>query len=330
LASTKDSAVKTIAALRDEFLRQNVSAGASGEVHRAASRFAVVAAAGELATAAGITGWRKDEALAAASTVFSSWMAGRGTKGSGDDETIIRQVRAFIETHGASRFLSMNPRSTFNGSLISERVSNRAGYKAEKGTEVVTYFVLPETFRREVCAGFDPKAVAKVLAARGHLAHDKNRWDTKATLPEFGKTRVYAVKATIMGSPNTVIGTTTLGSAETTVAGGDSGASGDSGANLQQHQGNRPLGNGPMVSAPDGAAGDSGAFVTVGPVPSDPTDASATGDMATGISVHCIEVDTQGVPVIPSVPTMQGQKTTAPDPIPTMSKNLGGDLDLEL
>ena len=255
-------------------------------------------------------------------------IAGRGTKGSGDEETIIRQVRAFIEAHGASRFLSMKPRTSLDGSLISERVSNRAGYKAEKGNEVVAYFVLPETFRREVCAGFDPKTVAKVLAARGYLAHDKDRWDTKATLPDFGKTRVYAIKACIMGSPVT---TTTVGSTVNSANAGDNGAAGGAVANLQVQQANQPLTNGPVANAVNGAAGDARESATE-PVPIGPTDISAAGDVGNGGRDHCIQAGSEGIPGGPSVPTAQSDRADSrtAEPIPTRSKDLARDLDLEL
>ena len=39
----------------------------------------------------------------------------------------------------------------------------------------VEYFILREVFQREVCRGFDPEAVAKVLRDREHLVHDTGR-----------------------------------------------------------------------------------------------------------------------------------------------------------
>lgn len=53
---------------------------ASGEIRDAASRFALVAVAGELATSAGITGWNQGEASTAVGKCFDSWLEFQGRK----------------------------------------------------------------------------------------------------------------------------------------------------------------------------------------------------------------------------------------------------------
>jgi uncharacterized protein (DUF927 family) len=68
----------------------------SAEVARGASRFALVAAAGELATTLGITGWRPGEAASAADSCFRSWIKERGTTGAWDVEQGIRRVRMLL------------------------------------------------------------------------------------------------------------------------------------------------------------------------------------------------------------------------------------------
>jgi uncharacterized protein (DUF927 family) len=55
---------------RQKFIENNVAAGADGQVLRVAGRFALIAAAGELATAFGITGWPDGEAERAAAVCF--------------------------------------------------------------------------------------------------------------------------------------------------------------------------------------------------------------------------------------------------------------------
>jgi putative DNA primase/helicase len=102
LVEHQEQAATAARSLRSTFIAGNVPEGASGEVIRAASRFALVAAAGE--SAREVTGWHEGEATQAAVRMFKSWLDGRGTMGSSDMEAAIRQVRAFIESHGASRF----------------------------------------------------------------------------------------------------------------------------------------------------------------------------------------------------------------------------------
>ena len=57
---------------------QLIPEAASGQVHRVGERFALVGAAGELATQAGLTGWEPGESERAARACFNAWMAARG------------------------------------------------------------------------------------------------------------------------------------------------------------------------------------------------------------------------------------------------------------
>jgi len=171
-----------------ELLAEILPKGAASEVSRVAHRFALAAFAGELATNYGITGWQPDEATAALKTLFQTWLDSRGTTGSTDEEGAMRQVRRFIELHGQSRFQRLNGET--------EKIVNRAGYVEEADDEGLIYYILPEVFRSEVCAGFDQKVVARALIRRGGLrtSHDL-RYEKR--LPE-GKKKVYAVLSSLL------------------------------------------------------------------------------------------------------------------------------------
>ncbi len=168
-----------------------VPADAAGEVTRAADRFAIIGAAGELASRWGITGWAEKAALAAALRCFRDWLRWRGTAGSSDRWEGVRQVRVFIETHGASRFQDCATEEE-PGKTI-----NRAGFVRKDGPES-QYLILPGPFKDEVCRGFDHRAVAKELAARGFLRCDPGRNMVKPRLPGLGTTWVYCIRETIM------------------------------------------------------------------------------------------------------------------------------------
>ena len=183
---------------RASFLAEHLPASCSGEVIRAAGRFALAAVGGELATELGITGWRSGEATGASVRCLTEWIAARGTIGRGEIEAALRQVRAFLEAHGASRFQSMHPRLTSLGEEIPERVVNRAGFRRENAKGETEYLVLAEVFRRELCAGFDYRMVARTLGERGYLASDSGRLMTKPRLPELGNTWVYVIKSGIL------------------------------------------------------------------------------------------------------------------------------------
>lgn len=178
------------AILRDvqqSFLDAHLPVEASGQVHRAAGRFALVAVGGELATRYGITGWQTGEAGQAAATCFRSWLDGRGGSGDREATAILAQVRHFFEAHGEARFHDWDH--------PNERpIVNRAGVRRQEG-ETWTYYVLPETFREEVCTGFDTKAAVKVLDAAGLLVRGSDgRPAALHRLPGVGPTRCYQIR----------------------------------------------------------------------------------------------------------------------------------------
>ena len=181
-----------------EFLATHVPPGAAGEVSRAGARFAAIGAAGELASSIGITGWPVGEAIAAAGKCFRNWLDQRGTRGSIDEDRAIRQVRMFLEQHGASRFQSYQPQYGPGGNQITERVFNRAGFKRETTEGDTEFFVLKEVFRNELCAGFDYRMVASALERCGALDRQPPECTKIVRLPELGRVRVFAVKASAL------------------------------------------------------------------------------------------------------------------------------------
>lgn len=158
---------------------------ASGQAARVAKRFALVAVAGELASHFGITGWQEGEAIKAAASCFASWLDGFGGAGNREQRNMLAQVRAFFEAHGASRFEDVNAQQ-------EQRVHNRAGFHRTTADGAREYLVLPEAFRREICKGCEPKAVARELSERGWLEPGTDGRDTqKPRLPGLGPTRCY-------------------------------------------------------------------------------------------------------------------------------------------
>lgn len=180
---------------RETFITRFVPAGATGEVMRAADRFALIAAAGELATEWELTGWQRGEALASAKRCFREWVKGRGTTGASDMEAAVRQVRAFLELNGSSRLQLLSPASLDSD---AERIIHRAGFKRLNDEGETEYIILPEVFRTEVCRGYSYSAVLKELDERGFLMREKPNMTIKRQLPEFGKIRVYCIRAAIL------------------------------------------------------------------------------------------------------------------------------------
>jgi uncharacterized protein (DUF927 family) len=197
LARDRSEVERAIRTSRRNFIQQSVPASAAGEVRRAADRFALIAAAGELATEWGLTGWRQGEATEAAQRCLKVWIASRGTAGASDMEVAIRQVRAFLEANGASRLQMLHPTSS---APEAASIVRRAGFKRADEHGETEYLILRETFRTEVCAGYSYQSVAKELDKRGFLVREGKEMMIKPRLPELGTTWVYCIRAAILES----------------------------------------------------------------------------------------------------------------------------------
>lgn len=186
LANDQASVLAALQAFCKDFLKSHIPERAAGEVSRAAARFALIGFAGELATSFGITGWNEGEATEAARRALQSWIDRRGTAGTWDEEAAIRQIVAFVEANGASRFQSDS----------SQIVRDRVGFKKQDTNGEIEYQVLPEAFRRDLCAGFDHRMVAQALVKRGYLTPGSggHPYTPLRRLPELGQKRVYVIK----------------------------------------------------------------------------------------------------------------------------------------
>lgn len=179
-----------------EFLAKHLPSDAEGQSSRAALRFALVGAAGEIASAWGITGWQLGEASEAAANCFNAWLAQRGGAGNQEQVAMRAQVRQFLELHGNARFEEWD-RATDDH---APKTVNRAGFRRiDPATEETEYFILREVFRGEVCKGFDYKVVCRVLDALGCLVMEGKSFTRKERLPGLGNTNCYRINAKIWG-----------------------------------------------------------------------------------------------------------------------------------
>jgi len=171
-----------------QFVEEVTPANAGGQVMRVARRFGLVAVAGEIASHFRLTGWVEGEATNAAQKCFEGWLESFGGTGNREERAILAHVRSFFETHGASRFGDVTDKDL--------KISNRAGYYRTDEAGGRTYLVLPGAYKRDVCGGYDPKTVTRVLRNAGWLDPDKDGSSTqKPRLPGMGSTRCYVFNA---------------------------------------------------------------------------------------------------------------------------------------
>lgn len=185
------------------FSKATLTDKASGQAGRVASRFALVAAGGELATEWGITGWKQGEAMQAAITCFKAWLDGYGGESNQEERQMLKQVRHFLELHSEGRFVDRK-RSVVNDSH-APKVLSKAGFRehSEEGDQITTdFYILTEVFKEEVCKGFDYRQVARLLIDKGFMRADGEHLQPKVTLPGEGQRRVFHVLSTIWNDEN--------------------------------------------------------------------------------------------------------------------------------
>ena len=177
-----------VRAFVSEFVKAEVPSGADGQIDRAAQRVGLIAMAGELAIALGVAPWEKGAARAAAAWALQQWIAHRGGTEPAEVRQAIEQVRLAIELHGDARFEPIDEGS-------ARPVQNRLGWRKGSGPDR-EWWVPPEVWKSEICAGLDAKFVARVLGERGMLKPENDGWQPVRRIHGANK-RVYVIKAAI-------------------------------------------------------------------------------------------------------------------------------------
>lgn len=192
LVEERDSLAGRLRKAQQQFNEKHLPKEAGGQAHRAAQRFALVGAAGELATGWGVTGWQPGAAMRSAGECFAAWLVQRGGCGNQEKAAMLAQVRQYFESHGDARFTDWHRAEDDH----APKTLNRAGFRRlNENTGRVDYYVLPEVFKTEICKGLDHQVVCKLLAELGCLETEGRSYTRKERLPGMGNTRCYRVNA---------------------------------------------------------------------------------------------------------------------------------------
>ncbi|WP_187268205.1 DUF927 domain-containing protein [Aeromonas hydrophila] len=183
--------------------------GAGNQVGRAINRFALVAAAGELATRLGVTGWSAGEAIRAVRICLKAWLAERGHLGNKEDAATLRQIRQFFTAHQYTRFADWDD--------PNHRAANMVGYRRNPKTNSetgVTFFVLPEGWR-EITVGRDYRKAALLAVENGWIGcRDKGKTQKTVKIPCVGKAvKVYVLSDRVLADDAGEPGDTTANNA---------------------------------------------------------------------------------------------------------------------
>jgi putative DNA primase/helicase len=184
-----DVAGDDVRGLISQFVAATIPAVADGQVERAAQRFGLVFAAGELATYFEIVPWPVGAARDAAAWALERWIELRGGTEPAEARQAVEAVRLFIESHGEARFAPVDDAD-------ARPVPNRAGYRKADGAER-EWWILPEVWRSEICAGHDAQFVARVLEGLGMLRRQAEGLQCKVRVGS-STLRAYVVTAAIL------------------------------------------------------------------------------------------------------------------------------------
>lgn len=178
---------KAVASVVEAFSERHVPAGADGQVERVAQRFALIAAAGELARQIGILPWQPDEAMQAAAKCFKDWIAARGGHGPAETRAAVDQVRAFLLANGMARFYP----AWEEGDARPAPFRDLAGFR-QKTAEGWDYFITSDAWK-EICAGLDPRRTASVMKQLGLIGGEDGHNAKVMRVPGHGRLRLYHV-----------------------------------------------------------------------------------------------------------------------------------------
>lgn len=145
---------------------------AASTVYRATRKFAILAAALEMAAEAGLTGWTSEESFKAVCVTWQRWLAVFGLA-SRDDERLIEQANGILAANQFARFVSLPMTDK------EPNTANMMGYKRILAGDDV-FYVLPHAFKGEISKGYEIKKACEVLHAAGMLERTKGRegWTT--------------------------------------------------------------------------------------------------------------------------------------------------------
>ena len=182
--------------LQQQFINLLDLENAGGQARRVATRFALIAAGGELASSLGVTGWQAGEAIKASLSCFKAWVENREGTGQQEHRRILEQVSQLIEVSGESRF------APFDDRFGTTKIYNRAGFrKLDAVTGTYTYYILTSVWTKEVCNGFNPKDVATLLLNKGILeAGTDGKPYSTTRLPGLGVTKCYRVNSSVFST----------------------------------------------------------------------------------------------------------------------------------
>lgn len=191
LVNWRERAVEHAQAVARNFMQLAHQEGDTGQIERGARRFALVAAAGELASHFRIVPWPRGMATKAAIRVFERWASSYGRFRVREDAAILRALRDALDTHPhAFPFVDDNKDQGLDrpGQLLGRRYTSAGEVR----------YLITDAGWAQIFAGFDLRRAAELLLAEGFLEPgEAGRFKKKASPKQLRGARFYTIRASI-------------------------------------------------------------------------------------------------------------------------------------
>lgn len=203
LIANREALLKEAEKFRKVFRQEARQAGDSGQIDRAIERFALIAAAGELAAQLKIVPWQWSAATLAVLAIFQRWAQDFGRGGLREEAQIIERVTAFIQIRG-SEFVAADRNDEEKSEADQHSEAPRARSMRTSGVRHrhdgrLYYLFYPSAFKDAV-QGFDAKEAARLLKRREYLLTDGEQGRLTRKKKHDGQAvNFYWVSARILG-----------------------------------------------------------------------------------------------------------------------------------
>ena len=167
----------------------------AGQTGRGLSKFATMAAAGELAAKLKIVPWDggyATQVIADKGGIFDQWVFQRGGTGQQEDKQTCEFFTTYLQKH-PQNFREIGDAADATATA-REPLKEQAGFK-ETTMEGTTYILTTAQFE-DLCreGKIGAKAAAAHLQKAGYIQRCGNRWQTKRVLPGMGRQWVRLIK----------------------------------------------------------------------------------------------------------------------------------------